>query len=288
MIMSMGKARKELLRTMEMLLDTQRQTGQQHTTLNEDSIREYICDMDSHTMLAVFLLMERKKGKDSYWKPYIDLLPATYSNMPILFEDAKLTELLEGSYGLEFARKRVAILRRDYDEWMDWCHLHFPLLSFSASLDSDPPDPKRICANELFCTWDDFVWVRVHAHFFFCTTQCYSCFACPFTVTPQARTVVITRIFEISERHDESLDTDEVSDEKQPLKPSRNKPKETQRVSSSGLVPYADMLNHSEEKNTVWTFEPDRCEFIIRAKGCCLFFLFGVNESVFYYCSLCR
>lgn len=101
----------------------------------------------------------------------------------------------------------------------------------------------------------------------------------------QARTVVITRIFEISERQDEFVDVDAETDGKQ-SRPSKNKNKntaeETQRMSSSGLVPFADMLNHSEEKNTIWAFEPERNEFVIRAKGVvCCHFLFCWYSSLF-------
>lgn len=38
-------------------------------------------------------------------------------------------------------------------------------------------------------------------------------------------------------------------------------------VASSGLVPYADMLNHSEEKNVVWFFDKEKKAFIIRGKN---------------------
>lgn len=167
--MSLGKARKKLLTVLDSLVQTQHKMGKQ-TVANEDDVREYVSQMDSHTLLALFLLMERKKGPDSYWKPYIDLLPTTYSNMPVLFDDSKLLELLKGSYGLEFAQKRKKTLIKDYHEWMDWCCMHFPnhdSFSSSSSFSSNStqvspaePEQESLCANELFCTLDDFIWVK--------------------------------------------------------------------------------------------------------------------------------
>jgi len=46
----------------------------------------------SHSWLAAMLLQE-KYDPTSYWKPYLDTLPAHYRNMPIFFDDDELKEL---------------------------------------------------------------------------------------------------------------------------------------------------------------------------------------------------
>ena len=38
-----------------------------------------------HSFLATFLLLERLKP-DSFWKPYLDVLPQSYPSLPIFFE----------------------------------------------------------------------------------------------------------------------------------------------------------------------------------------------------------
>jgi histone-lysine N-methyltransferase SETD3 len=48
-----------------------------------------------HSFLSIFLLKE-KKNPDSFWMPYINILPSDYNNFPIFFEDDDL-KWLEGS-----------------------------------------------------------------------------------------------------------------------------------------------------------------------------------------------
>lgn len=48
-----------------------------------------------HSFLSTFLLRERK-NPDSFWKPYIDLLPSDYNCFPVFFSDDEL-KWLEGS-----------------------------------------------------------------------------------------------------------------------------------------------------------------------------------------------
>jgi len=48
-----------------------------------------------HSYLATFLLLERLKP-DTFWKPYLDVLPNSYPNLPIFFKKDEL-KWLEGS-----------------------------------------------------------------------------------------------------------------------------------------------------------------------------------------------
>jgi len=48
-----------------------------------------------HSFLSTFLLRE-KKNPDSFWKPYLDMLPKDYNSFPVFFSDQEM-KLLEGS-----------------------------------------------------------------------------------------------------------------------------------------------------------------------------------------------
>jgi len=65
-----------------------------------------------HSFLATYLLAERA-NPNSYWKPYLDILPQTYETIPLFFEDGLLAEL-EGSMAMEKIRDRHESLRMEY------------------------------------------------------------------------------------------------------------------------------------------------------------------------------
>uniref|UniRef100_A0A7S0CQD4 SET domain-containing protein n=2 Tax=Amorphochlora amoebiformis TaxID=1561963 RepID=A0A7S0CQD4_9EUKA len=84
------------------------------------SIIESGYDMRSeHSWLAAYLLQE-KHDPNSFWKPYIDVLPGDYSNMPILFDDF-YKKLLKGSYALQSAQNTMESLRAEYDGICNVC-----------------------------------------------------------------------------------------------------------------------------------------------------------------------
>lgn len=62
--------------------------------------------------LAVFLLLERFKGEDSFWKPYLDILPADYST--VLYFDLEELKELEGSPTFEAALRQTKNIVRQY------------------------------------------------------------------------------------------------------------------------------------------------------------------------------
>lgn len=48
-----------------------------------------------HSFLSTYLLQE-KKNPESYWRPYLDILPSDYDQFPIFFKENDL-EWLTGS-----------------------------------------------------------------------------------------------------------------------------------------------------------------------------------------------
>lgn len=67
----------------------------------------------SHTWLAA-LLLEEALQPSSRFRPYLDLLPISYSFMPILFEREEL-DLLRGSFTLARILERRETLSREYE-----------------------------------------------------------------------------------------------------------------------------------------------------------------------------
>lgn len=61
--------------------------------------------------LAMFLLVEKFKG-DSFWKPYIDLLPKSYTT--VLYFNVEEMKELQGSPTLESALKQVKSIARQF------------------------------------------------------------------------------------------------------------------------------------------------------------------------------
>jgi len=66
-----------------------------------------------HSWLAACLLQEKYNSK-SFWKPYIDILPVHYRNMPIFFDDDEL-KMLKGSFTLKMIEDRKEELKAEYD-----------------------------------------------------------------------------------------------------------------------------------------------------------------------------
>jgi len=73
----------------------------------------------SHSWLAAMLLQE-KYNPNSYWKPYLDILPAHYRNMPIFFDQSELDEL-KGSFTLQMIANRKISLKMEYDAIANHC-----------------------------------------------------------------------------------------------------------------------------------------------------------------------
>jgi len=66
-----------------------------------------------HSFIAAYLLQEKKKP-DSYWKPYIDILPEKYDTVPLFFSEEQL-QLLEGSMAINKIDDRHQSLKLEYN-----------------------------------------------------------------------------------------------------------------------------------------------------------------------------
>jgi len=77
-------------------------------------IQQSGCQLYSdHSWLAACLLQEKYNPK-SKWKPYIDILPVHYRNVPIFFDEEDL-KMLKGSFTLKMITDRKEELKAEYD-----------------------------------------------------------------------------------------------------------------------------------------------------------------------------
>ncbi len=146
----------------------------------------------NHHWIAIYLLDERRKGRRSFWQPYIATLPTSFDHLPMRFPPELKRRYLEGSVALDRAESRLRNLRREY---RDICNA-LPAFAAEHSV-------------------DDFIW---------------------------ASFVVTTRVFGVS----------------------------VGGVSTSALVPFADMLNHSRERGVAladWHYDDDTKGFSLVTNG---------------------
>eukprot|EP01083_Nonionella_stella_P248864 861155_1 len=137
-----------------------------------------------HVWIAAYLLVEKKKGCDSFWFPFIDMLPTQFNTVPIYFTEDEIKQL-KWSITIKKIESRLNVWHQQYDSLKD-------------VFESE---------NILF---EDFVWSRL---------------------------VTITRIFGMT-----------INDHK-----------------TSGLVPFADLLDHKKKKNVRWTYDNNQSAFIVQA-----------------------
>ncbi|CAD8091297.1 unnamed protein product [Paramecium sonneborni] len=67
-----------------------------------------------HSFLSTFLLQEKLKP-NSFWKPYIDILPQSYPSFPIFFNNSDL-EWLKGSPFQKQIKDKLSDLKKDYTD----------------------------------------------------------------------------------------------------------------------------------------------------------------------------
>ena len=67
----------------------------------------------NHTWLALFLLQE-KMDSNSFWKPYIDIIPPTYGDFPQFYNSNELDQL-KGSFILDMIKSRNLNLENEFN-----------------------------------------------------------------------------------------------------------------------------------------------------------------------------
>jgi histone-lysine N-methyltransferase SETD3 len=67
-----------------------------------------------HGFLTTFILQEKKKGEDSVFFPFIDILPKSFGNFPIFFTPEE-KEWLKGSPFLDQVEEKIEDIKTDFD-----------------------------------------------------------------------------------------------------------------------------------------------------------------------------
>jgi len=74
----------------------------------------------AHSWVALYLLEEKRKGADSFYQPYLDILPASLerlSHLPLLFgRDSAEVKELQGSALLDAIAVSRSLMREEYEE----------------------------------------------------------------------------------------------------------------------------------------------------------------------------
>jgi histone-lysine N-methyltransferase SETD3 len=56
-------------------------------------VSDLVLTSPKHNLLAVYLLEETRKGADSFWQPWLDVLPKAVDSFPIFYTEEELTWL---------------------------------------------------------------------------------------------------------------------------------------------------------------------------------------------------
>jgi len=89
-----------------------------------------------HTFIALYLLQERDRGSDSWWYPYINILPKHFRNIPLFLSGDELGKL-KGSMAVQKIKDRHTSITNEY---RNLC--------------------KHVsCVNKW--SYEDFVWARL-------------------------------------------------------------------------------------------------------------------------------
>lgn len=66
-----------------------------------------------HSFLTTYVLQEMEKGADSFYFPFIDILPKSFDCFPIFFTDDD-KEWLKGSPFLDQVEEKIEDIKQDY------------------------------------------------------------------------------------------------------------------------------------------------------------------------------
>jgi histone-lysine N-methyltransferase SETD3 len=87
-----------------------------NTTLGEQIASFMYIELNSpkHCLLTSFLLTEKAKGKKSFWKNYLEILPKDYSSFPIYYNEEDMS-LLNGSPFKNQIIEKKEDIKKDYE-----------------------------------------------------------------------------------------------------------------------------------------------------------------------------
>jgi histone-lysine N-methyltransferase SETD3 len=72
-----------------------------------------------HSFLTTYILQEEEIGSDSFYWPFIDILPKSFENFPIFFSEEEKQEL-EGSPFLKQVEEKIEDIQKDYTTICDY------------------------------------------------------------------------------------------------------------------------------------------------------------------------
>ncbi len=103
---------KDQIITLEMAMDSPIGKKMMHHGLRQSLLSP------KHSFLTTFILQEEERGAESFFHPFIDVLPKSFENFPIFFDDEEKKEL-EGSPFLKQVEEKIEDVKTDYDSICD-------------------------------------------------------------------------------------------------------------------------------------------------------------------------
>ena len=88
-------------------------------------------NIGSQAILAVYLIQERGKGSASFWKHWLDVLPQSFSSLPMFFSPSELNELQGCVDLLSKVKSQAKSMREEYNSIQRLPGIqHFPSFSY--------------------------------------------------------------------------------------------------------------------------------------------------------------
>lgn len=81
-----------------------------------------------HSIIAVYILNE-KNNPNTFWKPYFDILPVKYENIPLFFNETQI-EMLKGCFAVDMLLSKIIQIQEDYNKLMELDLFKFSLHEF--------------------------------------------------------------------------------------------------------------------------------------------------------------
>lgn len=76
-------------------------------------------ELGTHSLISIYMLEQMKSKKNTFWQPYIDVIPEDFQDIPIFWSDNEVKEL-QGDALKRYNRRRDT-LKNDYDTICEKC-----------------------------------------------------------------------------------------------------------------------------------------------------------------------